>query len=125
MLTTPLVGAWRSLVAHQSGGLGVAGSNPVAPTSLLRILEHSRPRFMAFHRWGGDWDILALEQKNVSHYAGMFDNANRWSEVAELRLNFSNVSAASLFDDGNQEAIVIVALVSAFGNWGQRWLLFD
>ena len=26
------VGAWRSPVAHQHGGLGVAGSNPVAPT---------------------------------------------------------------------------------------------
>ena len=27
-----LVGAWRSLVAHQSGGLVVVGSNPAAPT---------------------------------------------------------------------------------------------
>src|SRR5690606_24692480 len=26
------VGAWRSLVAHLTGGQGVAGSNPVAPT---------------------------------------------------------------------------------------------
>src|SRR6185503_11544071 len=26
-------GAWRSLVAHLTGGQGVAGSNPVAPTS--------------------------------------------------------------------------------------------
>ena len=31
-----LVGAWRSLAAHQSGGLGVAGSNPVAPTTQQR-----------------------------------------------------------------------------------------
>ena len=29
----PRVGAWRSLVAHQSGGLVVAGSNPAAPTN--------------------------------------------------------------------------------------------
>ena len=27
------VGAWRSLVAHQSGGLVVVGSNPAAPTT--------------------------------------------------------------------------------------------
>jgi hypothetical protein len=26
------VGAWRSLVAHQHGALGVVGSNPAAPT---------------------------------------------------------------------------------------------
>ncbi len=25
-------GAWRSLVAHYTGGVGVAGSNPAAPT---------------------------------------------------------------------------------------------
>ena len=30
-----LVGAWRSLVAHLHGGQGVAGSNPVAPTSSI------------------------------------------------------------------------------------------
>ena len=29
------VGAWRSLVAHQSGGLVVVGSNPAAPTNFL------------------------------------------------------------------------------------------
>ena len=27
------IGAWRSLVAHQSGGLVVVGSNPAAPTN--------------------------------------------------------------------------------------------
>ena len=31
----PLVGTWRSLVAHYTGGVGVAGSNPVVPTSGL------------------------------------------------------------------------------------------
>ncbi len=29
------VGAWRSPVAHLTGGQGVAGSNPVAPTNFL------------------------------------------------------------------------------------------
>ena len=34
------LGAWRSLVAHQSGGLVVVGSNPAAPTNTL---ARSRP----------------------------------------------------------------------------------
>lgn len=29
------IGTWRSLVAHLTGGQGVAGSNPVNPTSNL------------------------------------------------------------------------------------------
>ena len=36
----PEAGAWRSLVAHQTGGLGVAGSNPVAPTILSPSLNN-------------------------------------------------------------------------------------
>ena len=28
---------WRSLVAHYAGGVGVAGSNPVAPTNLRAV----------------------------------------------------------------------------------------
>lgn len=27
------IGLWRSLVAHYTGGVGVAGSNPVSPTA--------------------------------------------------------------------------------------------
>ena len=29
-------GTWRSLVAHYTGGVGVAGSNPVSPTNTRR-----------------------------------------------------------------------------------------
>jgi hypothetical protein len=29
-------GLWRSLVAHLTGGQGVAGSNPVSPTDMPR-----------------------------------------------------------------------------------------
>ena len=32
-LSFPGVGAWRSLVAHLTGGQGVGGSNPLAPTN--------------------------------------------------------------------------------------------
>ena len=29
------IGLWRSLVAHLTGGQGVAGSNPVSPTNVM------------------------------------------------------------------------------------------
>ena len=39
-----LVGAWRSLVAHYTGGVGVAGSNPAAPTIYFkRTFEPAGP----------------------------------------------------------------------------------
>ena len=31
------IGLWRSLVAHLTGGQGVAGSNPVSPTQKVQI----------------------------------------------------------------------------------------
>ena len=37
MLDSWFAGAWRSLVAHQSGGLVVVGSNPAAPTIFQRL----------------------------------------------------------------------------------------
>ena len=44
------VGAWRSLVAHQSGGLVVVGSNPAAPTKHQARNRHFGPVFVA-RRW--------------------------------------------------------------------------
>ena len=35
-------GLWRSLVAHLTGGQGVAGSNPVSPTEVARKLKGFR-----------------------------------------------------------------------------------
>lgn len=35
-------GLWRSLVAHLTGGQGVAGSNPVSPTERSRKLKGFR-----------------------------------------------------------------------------------
>ena len=37
------VGMWRSLVAHLTGGQGVAGSNPVIPTIFHRVLRQVPP----------------------------------------------------------------------------------
>ena len=34
-----LFGMWRSLVAHLTGGQGVAGSNPVIPTNKFKVLR--------------------------------------------------------------------------------------
>lgn len=36
------IGLWRSLVAHLTGGQGVAGSNPVSPTKRSRKLKGFR-----------------------------------------------------------------------------------
>ena len=37
------IGMWRSLVAHLTGGQGVAGSNPVIPTIFHRVLRQVPP----------------------------------------------------------------------------------
>ena len=46
VLDSSLVGAWRSLVAHQSGGLVVVGSNPAAPTISLYQMTGPRAGFV-------------------------------------------------------------------------------
>ena len=35
------VGAWRSLVAHYNGVVGVEGSNPFAPTNRIKDLQRN------------------------------------------------------------------------------------
>src|SRR6187401_2752017 len=40
------IGMWRSLVAHLTGGQGVAGSNPVIPTEKSREPKGSRDFFV-------------------------------------------------------------------------------
>jgi hypothetical protein len=55
-LKGPDVGMWRSLVAHLTGGQGVAGSNPVIPTKIkgpdsqmrIRPSFFSRPQKLNF-----------------------------------------------------------------------------
>src|SRR5207302_9099039 len=42
--TLPRHGLWRSLVAHLTGGQGVAGSNPVSPTFRSRSRPVAWPR---------------------------------------------------------------------------------
>ncbi len=48
---------WRSLVAHLTGGQGVAGSNPVIPTNKHRGQLHIAvgPFFLSGHFVAGLW----------------------------------------------------------------------
>src|SRR5690606_13755281 len=39
-----VAGTWRSLVAHLTGGQGVAGSNPVVPTARWAVLRDGEGR---------------------------------------------------------------------------------
>jgi hypothetical protein len=42
LLSNGFLGLWRSLVAHLTGGQGVAGSNPVSPTNRLTIFSRDQ-----------------------------------------------------------------------------------
>ena len=68
------VGAWRSLVAHQSGGLVVVGSNPAAPTISLAtdgLSCRSKLGFRAFDRQSSTvagrplWEVIARFQERT------------------------------------------------------------
>ena len=48
--TRTVYGRWRSLVAHQTGGLGVAGSSPARPTTNKQGMSMSR---RVTTPWGG------------------------------------------------------------------------
>ena len=43
-----LVGAWRSSVARLSGGQKVAGSNPVAPTIIIKLIYNKINTLQSF-----------------------------------------------------------------------------
>src|SRR6185436_17772600 len=47
---------WRSLVAHLTGGQGVAGSNPVIPTKCLGLTRDGGSGPSSFFRRGGSSD---------------------------------------------------------------------
>src|SRR5215204_1285577 len=52
--TDPLVGAWRSPVAHRYGVPVVGGSNPLAPTLSPRQARATRGRFIVLCDIHGD-----------------------------------------------------------------------
>jgi hypothetical protein len=53
--TGSVAGTWRSLVAHLTGGQGVAGSNPVVPTAkrVFAAQKLRRPSFVILPSYGG------------------------------------------------------------------------
>ena len=59
------IGLWRSLVAHLTGGQGVAGSNPVSPTEkrpgITRKVAGSGPLVSAVRTGGGQRVHHSLE----------------------------------------------------------------
>ena len=85
------IGMWRSLVAHLTGGQGVAGSNPVIPTEKSREPEGSRDFFVrgrdasspgAASDAPGEYGRSKLAEQR---YAELSDDGPQFSEVA-LRL---------------------------------------
>ena len=60
-LLSKIDGAWRSLVAHYTGGVGVVGSNPIAPTNETRR-EH---RFLAGFPFRNSTSLNANKHRNT------------------------------------------------------------
>lgn len=67
------IGTWRSLVARYTGGVEVAGSNPVVPTygstSPLRnpFLSTAYEQFKPVSLPYGDWTTVSASPANVFH----------------------------------------------------------
>ena len=57
-------GLWRSLVAHLTGGQGVAGSNPVSPTKKSRKLNG----FRDFSRLES-YDLVIISYRGIAGYS--------------------------------------------------------
>ena len=68
------IGMWRSLVAHLTGGQGVAGSNPVIPTANAWWKQYFHQAFCRFgvfpttavRRWVGVQGQVLI---NLGHHA--------------------------------------------------------
>ena len=72
------IGMWRSLVAHLTGGQGVAGSNPVIPTNNLKGKCSACNPAVCGHRHNiGTLQAYSLDRSGVRH-----DRAWRWVHAA-------------------------------------------
>ncbi len=68
-------GTWRSLVAHLTGGQGVAGSNPVVPTRKFIEPDLVLVRFFCFrkNRVYGKTGLIVIGKTNHQHaFVGAF-----------------------------------------------------
>ena len=68
---------WRSLVAHLTGGQGVAGSNPVIPTIFTREKGRS-----------DDWPFVFLPFDSLSD---SLTSGRQWIERTILEFESSNL----------------------------------
>ena len=69
---------WRSLVAHLTGGQGVAGSNPVIPTNNLKgKCSACKPAVCGYRHNIGTLQAYSLDRSGVRH-----DRAWRWVHAA-------------------------------------------
>ena len=69
----PGIGLWRSLVAHLTGGQGVAGSNPVSPTVKSRKLTG----FRDFLGWAA---VSDGPHAVIARVVGEFGKAERFQQ---------------------------------------------
>ena len=60
------------MVAHQSGGLGVAGSNPVRPTNQRSLAVESRGAFSSIARGVDDLTVRMDSELVVKQLAGVY-----------------------------------------------------
>ncbi len=86
-------GLWRSLVAHLTGGQGVAGSNPVNPTMKHQVTgivrwPFSLPSNAPFLKWSRNGQVRA-------RYA-LLTAANSIGSGVAVRLPISSAASASL-----------------------------
>ena len=71
------IGLWRSLVAHLTGGQGVAGSNPVVPTGWRRPVEQLKPLVSGPSWCCGMIGIVAYEDRCWGPFGDR--GARRWA----------------------------------------------
>ena len=72
MAFSPVLGMWRSLVAHLTGGQGVAGSNPVIPTNIGATGSPLRGDFPPARRLSALHSLSITSWGNLHGPAGVF-----------------------------------------------------
>ena len=124
MLDSGFVGAWRSLVAHQSGGLVVVGSNPAAPTNI-------RGRY---HRGVGPTIVdakaaLRYEARDEGDLAGFIDYVVKGDRLALIHTEvlpshqgrgIADQLVRFALDDARQRGLRVIAICAFVRRYVER-----